>query len=66
MAREEQRKRRLSGATGLPGEHGGRHLVAMPGKTDPRNCGGCVDGKRIEQTAKVVRIKTRRDERQAA
>lgn len=58
--RNDQESRRMKSPTGLPGEPSGKHLQFSPGKKSSCNCGGCLDGKRIEPKPQVITLRTHR------
>lgn len=56
MARDDQKRRKISGPRGLPGDEMGQHVAT--GRV-ACNCGGCRNGERITQKPKVIQIGAR-------
>lgn len=52
----DQASRKLRGPRQAPGEPMGQHVVAGAGRESKCNCGGCRDGKRLEQPPVVVQL----------
>lgn len=42
---------------GQPGHEQGKHIIEAPGVKIPCNCGGCKDGKRIQQKPRIIALR---------
>jgi len=41
----------------MPGEEQGKHIVGDPGREVICNCGGCDNGKRIQQQPRIIKLR---------